>query len=143
MARKKHIVLARTNEIAETGVELDGQKMKFHRAQSAFWVEDEGKARAIQQKYGKQVAVTLDQQYTWHVNNENGNGTRMDNIHHYTFSGVDMSRIRTTRNNGWVWVNVGGGKQVRMRREKALREGCEIIPEKRRTRAERQEEELV
>lgn len=138
MTRKKHIVLARTKEIGESGVELNGQKMKFHGQQSAFWVEDEGKARAIQQKYGKQVAVTLDQQYTWHINNDNGNGTRMDNIHRYTFQGVDMSGIRTTKDSGYVWVREGQ-KQVRMKREKALREGYEIIPQKRKVRAERQE----
>lgn len=137
MAKKKHIVLARDTDIAEKGVEIDGQKMKFHAKQSAFWVEDEGKARAIQQKYGKKVAVTLDQQYTWHANNEGGNGMREDNIHNYTFQGVDTSHLKR-KDNGYVWVRIGG-VQKRMKREEAQRNGHQIVPQKRSRRAERQE----
>ena len=83
--KKKHIVLARNKKISDSGLELDGQQMEFKGKGAAMWINDEGKARALQQKYPKDVAVTLDQQYTWHANNEGGNGTKMDNIHHYTF----------------------------------------------------------
>lgn len=70
--------------MSEQGIDLDGQHMKFHQG-SAMWIADEGKARALQQKYPRDIAVTLDQQYTWSANNEGGNGTRMDNVHNYTF----------------------------------------------------------
>jgi hypothetical protein len=83
--KKKHIVLARNKKISDSGLELDGEKMQFKGKGAALWINDEGKAKALQQKYPRDVAVTLDQQYTWHANNEGGNGTRMDNIHHYAF----------------------------------------------------------
>jgi hypothetical protein len=83
--KKKHIVLARNKKISDSGLELDGQHIPFAGKGAAVWVEDEGKARALQQKYPRDVAVTLDQQYTWHANNEGGNGTKTDNIHNYTF----------------------------------------------------------
>lgn len=132
--KKKHIILARNEKIAEKGLELDGKPMKFHQGK-ALWIEDEGKARALQQKYPRDVAVTLDQQYTWHANNEGGNGTRMGNIHHYTFQGVDMRNIKTTRDNGYVWVR-RNGKQVRVKREIALAEGWHIVPKRRRDGAQ-------
>ncbi len=123
MRRKKHIVLARNEKIAAQGLELDGKKMNFHQGK-AFWVEDEGKAMALQQKYPRDVAVTLDQQYTWHANNEQGNGTRMDNTHHYTFSGVDTSHFK-------VWVEIKG-KPKRVTKAEAQRMGYTIISEKKR-----------
>lgn len=140
MAKKtKQIVLARNEKTGSEGIELDGQKMDFVHG-SALWVDDPGKAEAIQQKYGNNVAVTKDQQLEWSVNNENGNGTRMDNIHKYTFQGVDMSGIRTTKDNGYVWAYVGGGRQKRMKREEALREGYEIVPQNRERRRRYAEE---
>lgn len=136
--KKKFIVLARNKKTSERGLELDGQHLNFERGKgAALWVADEAKAKALQQKYPRDVAVTLDQQYTWHSNNDQGNGTRMDNIHNYTFQGVDMRGIRTTRDNGYVWVQQDG-KQVRMKREDAIREGYVIVLEKqRRTNATR------
>lgn len=132
--KKKSIVLARNEKIAEQGLELDGKKYEFHQGK-ALWGEDQGIAEALQQKYPRDIAVTEDQQYSWSVNNDNGNGTTMDNIHHYTFQGVDTSHLKTKRDNGYVWVSVGVGKQARMKREVALAEGYEIIPQKRSVRA--------
>lgn len=123
MRKKKHIVLARNEKIAAKGLELDGKKMNFHQGK-AFWVEDEGKVRALQQKYSRDIAVTLDQQYTWHANNERGNGTRMDNTHNYTFQGVDTSHFK-------VWVEVKG-KPKRVTKAEALRKGYPIISDKKR-----------
>lgn len=88
--KKKHIVLARNKKISDSGMELDGKHIPFAGKGAAVWIEDEGKARALQQKYPRDIAVTLDQQYTWHANNEGGNGTRMDNIHKYTFAGMGL-----------------------------------------------------
>lgn len=129
--KKKFIVLARRGDIGEKGV-VTGRGHRKFRNNSALWLSDEGEAREVEQKYKGKVAVTEDQQYTWSQNNEGGNGTRMDNIHNYTFHGVDMRGIRTTRDNGYVWAYVGGGRQRRMKREEAEREGYEIVPQKRK-----------
>lgn len=123
--KQKHIVMARTTDIMSQGIETSKGKKKFGK-HSVMWVDDAGEAKEIEKRYKGKVAVTLDQQYTWSVNNDGGNGTRMDNIHNYTFQGVDMKGIRTTKDNGWVWV-WKGSKQVRMRREEAEQEGYEIV----------------
>lgn len=129
--KKKFIVLARRGDIGEKGIVTSRGHRKFYK-DSALWLSDEGEAKEVEQKYKGKVSVTEDQQYTWSVNNEGGNGTRMDNIHKYTFTGVDMRKIRTTKDNGYVWAYVGGGRQRRMKREEAEREMYEIVPQKRK-----------
>lgn len=95
MSKKKYIVLARNKKTSDHGLELDGQRMNFKRGKgSALWVADEGKAKALQEKYPKDIAVTLDQQYTFHSENEGANGTRMDNIHNYTFGALTSEQAR-------------------------------------------------
>lgn len=127
MKKKKHIVLARNRRVSEQGIDLDGQHMKFTQG-SALWVADEGKARALQQKYPKDIAITEDQQYTWAANNDFGNGTQMNNIHKYTFSGIDMKqrgggeRVKVKTADGYTFVS----------REVAEEEGLTIIPNRRR-----------
>ena len=118
MNKKKHIVLARNKRVSEQGIDLDGQHMKFTQG-TALWVADPGKARALQQKYPKDIAVTEDQQYTWHANNDGGNGTRMDNVHNYTFSGVDTSHFK-------VWV-LKRGRLARVTKAQAVQRGYKII----------------
>jgi hypothetical protein len=62
-------------------------------------------------------------------------------IHHYTFAGVDMTGIKATKDNGYVWVQKVG-KQVRMKRSEAIEEGYEIIhPKKREKRGLEQPED--
>lgn len=89
MAKKrKFIVLPRNGKIFEEGLTTGKGHRKFNKA-GAMWISDEAEAREIDHEYGmkgkKKVAVTTDQQYEWSVNNENGDGTKMDNIHNYTF----------------------------------------------------------
>lgn len=143
--KKKFIVLPRNSKIFENGLTTGRGHRKFKKA-GAMWITDEAEAREIEHEYGmkgkKQVAVTTDQQYEWSANNEGGNGTKMDNIHNYTFSGVDMTGIRTTRDNGYVWV-LKGATQVRMPRSQAVEEGYEIIPQKRERRRKGAEVENV
>jgi hypothetical protein len=134
MKKKKFIVLPRNGTIFEKGLTTSRGHRKFKKP-GAMWITDESEAREIEHEYGmkgkRQVAVTTDQQYEWSANNEGGDGRRMDNIHNYTFAGVDTSRIRRTRDNGYVWVQLQG-KQVRMKRREA--EGLEIAPQKRNKR---------
>lgn len=131
--KKKFIVLPRNGKIFEEGLKTGKGHRKFKQA-GAMWITDEAEAREIENEYGmkgkKQVAVTTDQQYEWSANNEGSDGTKMGNIHNYTFQGVDMSHIRTTRDNGYVWCRVGA-RQVLKKLEEALEEGLEIIPKKR------------
>ena len=135
MRKKKYIVLARNPRIQQAGL-TTGKGHRSFGSKSAMWISDPAEAREIEYQYGmkgsKQVAVTTDQQYEWSLNNEGSNGTRMDNIHHYTFQGVDTSRIRTTKDNGYVWASCDG-KEVRVKRETALAEGWPIVPPKRKT----------
>lgn len=127
--KKKFIVLARNGKIQTRGLVTGNGHRQFGK-HSALWISDEAEAREIEHQYGmkgsKDVAVTTDQQYEWSLNNERGDGTKLNNIHHYTFHVPDMSRIRTTRENGYVWVQQGA-KQVRMKREEAVREGLTIV----------------
>lgn len=139
--KKKYIVLPRNGAIMERGLTTGRGHRKFKKP-GAMWITDEAEAREIEHEYGmkgkKQVIVTTDQQYEWSANNDGSNGTRMDNIHHYTFQGVDMSHIKTTKDNGYVWV-IKGASQVRMKRKDALEQGYEIVPKKRETRRARAE----
>jgi len=142
--KKKFIVLPRNEKIFKKGLTTGKGHRQFKEA-GAMWITDEAEAREIEHEYGmkgkKQVAVTTDQQYEWSANNDGSNGTKMDNIHNYTFQGVDMSHIKTTRDNGYVWV-IKGGSQVRMKREEAIAEGYEIVKQKRSKRANERREVL-
>lgn len=138
--KKKYIILARNKKTATNGLTTGKGHRSFGRY-SALWISDEAEAREIEHQYGmkgtKDVSVTTDQQYEWSINNEGSDGTKMSgNTHHYTFQGVDTSRIRTTRDNGYVWVQQGG-KQVRMKRERALEEGFLIVPSKKNEQTRR------
>ncbi len=124
--KKKYIVLARNPGIQQQGLTTD----KGHRSfgeKSALWISDPAEAQEIETQYGmkgsRDVAVTTDQQYEWSLNNEGGNGTRMDNIHHYTFQGVDNSLFK-------VWV-LRNGKLVRTTKAQAQAKGYKIIAETR------------
>lgn len=91
--KKKFIVLPRNGRIFKEGLTTGKGHRKFKNA-GAMWITDEAEAREIEHQYGmkgtKQVAVTTDQQYEWSANNDNGDGRRMDNIHHYTFQGIRL-----------------------------------------------------
>lgn len=130
MPKKKYIVLARNKKIATQGLVTGKGKRSFGNY-SALWISDPAEAREIEYQYGmkgtRDVSVTTDQQYEWSVNNDGSNGTRTDNIHHYTFQGVDMSKLRRTQDSKNVWV-VREGKQILMKREEAYAEGLEIVP---------------
>ena len=54
-AEKKFLVMPGLGKM--DSIELDGQVMKFGK-NNALWIKDEAKARAVQQKYGVQTAVT-------------------------------------------------------------------------------------
>lgn len=84
-----------------------------------MWLDDAGEANEVQQRYKGKVAVTEDQQYSWSLNNDGGNGTRMDNVHNYTFSGVDTSQFK-------VWV-LKRGKLVRVTKEQAKQKGYKVV----------------
>lgn len=116
--KRKYIVLARNKKIAEKGLSTG----KGHRSfgnYSAMWISDPAEAREIDHQYGmkgsKDVAVTTDQQYEWSVNNEGGNGTRMDNIHHYTFG------PQTSKAAEEFWERYNRKKAARERGAKAPR----------------------
>lgn len=138
MRKKKYIVLARNKKIATQGL-VTGKGHRSFGNYSALWISDPAEAREIDHQYGmkgtKDVAVTTDQQYEWSVNNDGGNGTKMDNIHHYTFQAPDRAnpggneRVRVKTADGFTWIS----------RVIAEEEGLQILPQKRPARATRQE----
>jgi hypothetical protein len=90
--KKKFIVLARRGDVGEKGLITGKGHRKFYK-DSAMWISDPAEAREIEQKYKGKVSVTEDQQYTWSVNNEGADGTKLTNIHKYTFQGVDTTKF--------------------------------------------------
>jgi hypothetical protein len=134
--KKKFMVMARGEKIQTEGI-TTGKGHRTFGQKSVMWISDPAEAREIDTEYGmkgkRQVAVTTDQQYEWALNNDNQLGTKLGNIHHYTFSGFIPKE-------DW-----GGNEKVRVRTEDgytvmsraiAEEEGYEIIPQKRNKRRE-------
>jgi len=130
--KKRYIVVPRNEATKSRGLQTGKGKLRFGR-KTAQWVDDPAIAREIDATYGRKgsgdVWVEQDENLEWHENNGGGTDGRHRGIHHYTFSGVDMTGIRATKNTGYVWVRVDG-KQKRMKREEALAEGYEIVAER-------------
>lgn len=133
MKKKRYIVVPRTEGIKETGIRTGKGKLNFG-TKTATWVDDPAEAREIDTQYGLKgsgdVWVAQDENLEWHEHHDGNTDGRTVATHHYTFQGVDTSRIRTTRDNGYVWVR-RDGKEIRVKRETALAEGLPIVPPKR------------
>jgi hypothetical protein len=137
MSRKRRfIVVPRNTRTQMNGLQTGKRKLDFGK-QTARWIDDPAEARDIDTRYGLKgsgdVWVEQDENLEWHAKNDNGTDGRMAGIHHYTFQGVDMSNVRTTRDNGLVWVYVDG-KQKLVKKQIAVEEGYEIVPKKREKR---------
>lgn len=121
-----------------TGVKTGKRTLKFNSRQTARWIDDPAEAREIDAQYGKKgsmdVWVAQDENLEWHEHHDGNTDGRTVKIHRYTFSGVDTSHIRTTRDNGFVWVRKDG-KEVRVKREVAEAEGWTISPKRKRRKA--------
>lgn len=135
MKKKKYIVLARNKKTALKGI-TTGKGHRSFGKYSALWISDPAEAREIENQYGmkgsKDVSVTTDQQYEWSVNNEGSNGTRMDNIHKYTFGRMGISlpdrhslrgRVKVINDTAYVYVMRGSRLKL------------EPLPQKRTKRA--------
>lgn len=122
MKKKYQVIKATTNEIE--GVFVGGKRRNFGK-NGTFTVSDKGEADEINKVLGArgtgEVVVVGNKE--------------VEHGHNYTFRGVDTSHIKTGKDNGYAWVRIDG-KQVRMLKVKALREGYEIIPQKRERRRE-------
>jgi hypothetical protein len=112
MSKKFQVIKATTKEIP--GLTVGGRVKKFA-ANGTFEVDDPGEAKEIDKVLG--MKGTGEVVVTPYDDKEPG--------HTYTFSGVDMSRIKTTRDNGYVWVRVDG-KEIRVKREVAIAKGWHI-----------------
>jgi len=122
MQKKKFRVIKNTTNPEFTGLEVDGKQMKFKRG-GTFVIDAPGLARDIDKTYGRRgnqtVAVVP---YNDHETRELG--------HNYTFSFPNLPALKTTRDNGYVWVKVDSTRQVRMKRERAVAEGYLKPPRK-------------
>jgi hypothetical protein len=125
MKKKKFIVLPRNGKIFEEGL-ITGRGHRKFKKPGAMWITDEAEAREIDHEYGmkgrKVVAVTTDQQYEWSANNEHGDGTKMNNIHNYTFGqmGVTLparsSLVGTKKNiGGTMYIYVMDGEKLKLK----------------------------
>lgn len=125
---KKHLVVPRTEAAMKNGIQTSKGRLDFGK-QTGVWVDNDI-ASEIDTESGLKgkgdVWVHEDENLAWHEHNDSATDGRKLGIHHYTFQGVDMSGVKTTRDNGYVWVQKNG-RQVRMKREEALNEGYEII----------------
>jgi hypothetical protein len=140
--KRKFIVMPREKNVVLDGITTERAHREFN-GKTYLHVDDPGEARDIDLKYGKQgtqeVFVAEDEQYARALDGEKWDvtstlkGTNVKLLHNYRFTGVDMTGIRTTRDNGYVWVR-RDGKQVRVKRETAVAEGWQIVSQKRRRR---------
>lgn len=128
MAKKKYIVVPRTTSAMKNGLATSKGNLSFNGKTAK--IVDESMASEIDHEHGLKgkgdVWVHEDENYTWHERNDKMTDGRNRGIHHYTFSGVDMTGIKTTKKSlyVWVWKNK---KQVRMLRTEAEQEGYEIV----------------
>jgi hypothetical protein len=136
MKKKRYIVVPRTEAIKKSGLSTGKGKLTFGN-KSAQWVDDPAIAREIDTQHGLKgsgdVWVEQDENLEWHERNDGMTDGKNTGIHHYTFSGVDMTGIRATRDNGYVWVRVDG-KEKRVKKEIAIAEGWHISKKKRTQR---------
>lgn len=132
MAKKKrYIVVPRNQKAILDGLDTTKGKFEFGKKTARFI--DESMASEIDTQYGLKgtgdVWVERDENLEWHEHHDKNTDGRKVSIHHYTFAGVDMSNIRSTKDNGLVWVR-DGLKQILMTREQAEEEGLEIVENK-------------
>lgn len=127
--KKRYIVVPRTEDVKERGINTGKGRMTFG-TKTAQWVDDPAVAQEIDTQYGKKgtgdVWVAQDENLEWHAKHDELTDGKMKGIHNYTFSGIDMRDIRTTRDNGYVWAWVDG-KQKRVTKTEAENEGYEIV----------------
>lgn len=123
MAKKrKFMVIARNQKTQQKGI-VTGKGHRTFGEKSVLWISDPAEAREIETGYSKRdVAVTTDQQYEWSLNNENGDGTKLNNIHNYTFG--QLKEVK------WVWVKTDEGKIKQTRLDWAKEFGWKILPQK-------------
>ena len=137
MKKKRYIVVPRTTEAQKKGIQTGKGRLTFGQ-KTAQWVDDPAVASEIDKQYGRHgsmdVWVAQDENLEWHAKHDDMTDGKNAGIHHYTFQGVDMKGIRTTRDNGYVWVWVDG-HQKRVKRIEAEQEGYEIVPHKNRDRS--------
>jgi len=126
--KKKFIVVPRTEKAVLDG--LDTSKGKFGFGGKTARIVDQSTANEIDSQHGLKgsgdVWVHEDENLAWHEHHEAGTDGRKLGIHHYTFSGIDLSHLKPRKDNGMVWVYMNG-KQVRMSRQQAEEEGLEIV----------------
>lgn len=130
MAKKKRYMIVPRTEAAKEGGLVTGKGKLTFGTKSAAWVDDPTIAKEIDTQHGLKgsgdVWVAQDENLEWHEKHDGLTDGKMKGIHNYTFQGVDMSGIKTTRDNGYVWV-WKDGKQIRVTRAEAENEGYEII----------------
>ena len=109
MPEKQFIVSKVKADNDFTGVNVDGQEMKFSKSGSSFYLKDEGKARELNATLGsggsKDVVISEIPM------------ANKDGIHNYTFSIKKPKLEKEKEESKWVWVDDGKGKQVMVKKD--------------------------
>jgi len=126
--KRKHIVVPRSESVLLDGIKTSKGKLDF-KGKTAMWVDDD-LASEINTQHGEKGSNDLwvceDERLGWHEMNDRDTDGNNRGIHHYTFSGVDMTGIKREKQSRYVWVR-RGRSQVRVLREEAEENGEEIV----------------
>jgi len=128
--KKRYIVVPRTMNIMETGLKTGKRKINFDPKKTATWISDPAEAKEIDTQYGLKgsgdVWVEQDENLEWHEHHDGNTDGRKVSIHHYTFSGIDISnlggneRVKVRTADGFTYVSLAVAKE----------EGYEIVERK-------------
>lgn len=142
MARKKKfIVVPRTQNAMLNGIQTSKGRVNFKSKGATYVSEDVANEIDFQHglKGSGDVWIDHDENLEWHERNDSMTNGRNLGIHHYTFSGVDISirgggeRVKVKTKSGFTYVS----------REVAIEEGYKILREARKTWAQGRRQQYV
>lgn len=130
MGKKSFTVVARNDKIRRQGLVTDKGTKSFE-GKSALQVYDAGEAKELKEKYKRDINIIEDERHEWHMKHDNQTDGHNVDIHHYTFSGVDMNnkggneRVKVKTADGYTFMALEVAEEL----------GLEIIlPQKREKR---------
>lgn len=112
MPKKQFLVSKVTTDRDVTGVQVDGQEMKFSKSGESFYLSDAGKARELDATLGAGASRDSRQVVISEVPM-----AKTDGVHNYTFTIKKPKDLESNGESNWVWVDNGKGKQVLVKRE--------------------------
>ena len=136
MGKKSFTVVARNDKIRRQGLKTDKGEKSFN-GSSALQVYDEGEAKELKARYKHDINIVQDDRHEWHMKHDNQTDGHNVDIHHYTFSGVDMTkkggneRVKVKTADGYTFMSLEQAEELELeiiapqKREKR-RKGAEV-----------------